>query len=868
MTLLDHALAWHLRGYVPLPLAPDGTKRPAVASWRTYQTQPPDIATILTLFGADTDGLGLLTGECSGGLEMLELEGRAVAEGALPALLDAFANHDARPLWDRIAGGYVELTPSGGLHYYYRVAGPSARNTKLARRPATAAELDAHTAAERAKLDDITDPALRARRAERIDALQPADRPQVLIETRGEGGFSVIAPSGGRSHPSGQAWTVLAGSMDTIPTLTADERDAVHAIAGTLDQMPATMAASSPEATQPAAAAPRTPTTLDAVGRPGDDYNLRGDWDVLLRNGWQQHHREGQTTYWTRPGKRPIDGASATTGHADDADRFFCFSSSTEFEQDKPYDRLGVLALLEHRGDIAAAARRLAADGWGAGPSTAPTLTLTLARPPEAPEPAGGQVIAFPVRDTITDGSTALQVSVPAEIDLARYGQTEDGVARALVTRCADVLRYCPQRGLWLIWNGSRWAWDECELHREHAKRLARQLPANDDWKRFRSRALSAAGIAGVIALARTDPQITIHLDELDAHPWELNTPGGTIDMRTGQLAPAERDALHSRTTLVTPDYDNPAPVWEQFLADTFGGEDTMIEFVQRLLGVSAVGQVVEQHLPFAFGPGANGKSTLMNVVMKILGRGRDGYSIALDAEALMVRRHSEHPAELAQLAGARMVVSSEIEDGQRFAEARVKQLTGGDAISARFMRGNPFTFTPTHTLWLVGNHQPGTTAGGPAFWRRIKLLPFNHTVPEERRDPRLEDKLMAEAPQILAWIARGAAAYHDHGLGTPEAVVTATDAYRDDQDSVGKFFTEACMKNSQARVKASELRAAYERFCRDSGDAPVSAKRFGEQLRDVHNITLVKSNGVRMYAGVMPYADEEEPDRDDWRDR
>lgn len=846
--LLAEAIAWHQAGYTPVPARADGSKAPGLTTWREWQHTQPPIGTVIDWFAhTDTDGLGLLCGATSGGLVMIEFEGRAVDEGYLDKAAQAFADHDALPTWERITTGYAERTPSGGIHLYVRVpVGRTPGNTRLARRPSTDTELAAH----------------------------PGQRVQVLIETRGQGGYTVIAPSAGRTHPTGKAWEVVAGEPRRIPGLSQDDLELALAVLSTLDQMPA--ANTTAPAVGSSAARPNPSGTVGGV-RPGDDYNQRTRWaDILTPRGWTLAWQRGRLCGWTRPGKHLRDGISATTGR-NDADNLYVFSSSTEFETEQPYDKFGALALLEHGGDIAAAAKALAEAGYGTAATPAdpdPVRIEDLIDPTPASIPAASNVLQFPPAavQPATSGTAALQVTQPVatvtDLTLARYGQTEDGVARALVDLFADVLRYCPQRGLWLTWNGARWEWDEREHHREHAKRLARTLPDNDLWRRFRTRALSASGVAGIINLARTDPKVTIHLDDLDAHPWQLNTPGGIIDMRTGTLTPADRHALHSRTTTATPDYNSAAPVWERFLADTFGGDVAMIGFVQRLLGLSAVGQVVEQQLPFAFGPGANGKSTLMNVVMKILGRGRDGYSIALDAEALMVRRHSEHPAELAQLAGARMVISSEIEDGQRFAEARVKQLTGGDAISARFMRGNPFTFTPTHTLWLVGNHKPGTTAGGPAFWRRIKLIPFDHTVPEERRDPHLEDKLAAEAPQILAWIARGAAAYAAHGLGTPDAVTAATAAYRDDQDSVAKFIGEACMKTREGRVKVAELRAAYERFCRDSGDAPVSPKRFGEQLRDSHGITLGRDKASRYYAGVMLYATDDEPERTDWRDR
>src|SRR5690606_6945349 len=223
------------------------------------------------------------------------------------------------------------------------------------------------------------------------------------------------------------------------------------------------------------------------------------------------------------------------------------------------------------------------------------------------------------------------------------------------------------------------------------------------------------------------------------------------------------------------------------------GGNAELIAYVQRLVGISVIGTVLEQILPFAHGAGANGKSTLTEAAMHALGRGEAGYAISAPSEMLMVRKHSEHPAELAQLAGARLVICSELDDGQRFAEARIKQLTGRDSINARFMRGNPFTFTPSHTIWLLGNHRPDTGAGGDAFWRRVKLLNFEHVVPEPERDPTLGEKLEAEAPAVLAWIARGAADYLRSGLRTPSAVQTATADYAHDQDTVSRFVEEDC---------------------------------------------------------------------------
>lgn len=477
-----------------------------------------------------------------------------------------------------------------------------------------------------------------------------------------------------------------------------------------------------------------------------------------------------------------------------------------------------------------------------------------------------------PARPTGTDGPTP----EPARTDArpmslsqvgAHYGPTEDGTARAVVHLFADRLRYCPERGLWLTWTGSRWEWDGLERHREMIRGIARELPAGEGWASYKRRALSAAGVSGIARMAQSDSAITVHLQELDARPYELNTPGGIIDLKTGMLRPADPTALHTRSTSVVPDFTEPDSLFTGFLDKTFGGDLALIGYVQRVLGLSAIGTVLEQILAFAHGPGANGKSTLYEAAMHALGRGDGGYAISAPSEMLMVRKHSEHPAEIAQLAGARLVVCSELDDGQRFAEARIKQLTGRDSINARFMRRDPFTFVPSHTFNLLGNHKPAAATGGPAFWRRVQLIPFDHVVPEGERDARLGEKLEERAAAVLAWIALGARDYLANGLGTPEAVRAATAAYAADQDSVGRFVEEAlCLDGAKVgRTRTSDVRTAYEAWCSGSGDDPVSARRLTQELRDRFGIESVQSNGKRYYVGVQLVPDEDQDDKNEW---
>jgi putative DNA primase/helicase len=749
---------------------------------------------------------------------MLELEGRAVAEGLGQALIELLEAGGLNGLWDRLtSGGYWERTPSGGVHVLYRVDGiPVERNLKLARRPSTEEEL----------LHD------------------PADKVKTLAETRGEGGYTIVAPSHSTVHETRRPWVALSDSTPArIPTISADERQALLNTVRTLDQMPPPSAPPAPRRAAPANGAGVTP---------GDDFERRTDWnDILVPAGWSLVHAAGHTRYWRRPGKQT--GISATTGRADDRDRLFVFSSSTELESETPLTKFHVMTVLRHGGDHAAAARALRKAGYGdADPTPGDS-------PPSGAE--GSRKAASPARTAPDSPMRVTREPIPAA---AAWGPTEDGLARALVAHHGHELRYCPQRGQWLLWRGHRWVWDDAEQHREFVRALARQLPTAGGWRRFRGQALSAGGVSGVVRLARSDPAVTVPFAALDARPYELNTPAGVVNMRTGKVAAADPALLHTRSTVAAPDFDRRSPVFDDFLHDTFGDDADLAAYVQRLIGVSAIGSVLEQLLPFAVGPGANGKSTLLEAAMHALGRGDDGYARAGSSEMLMVRKHTEHPAELAQLSGARLVVCAELDDGQRFAEARVKQLTGRDSLSARFMRRDWFTFEPSHTLWLLGNHLPVAKAGGPAFWRRLRVLPFTRVVPPERQDKELGERLARDAPVVLAWIINGAAAYHEGGLREPASVSSATAAYARDQDTIGRFVEEQCRLapgSAHVRTAVGVLRESYEQWCEQLGERPASAKRLTQDLQTRFGVMDARgSKGQRFYTGIAVQDGEEDP--------
>lgn len=827
MSLLDSALRLHDNNLAVLPVHADGTKSPA-KSWKDYQTQPPTTDELRRWFGANTyDGLGVITGAVSGNLEMFEVEGRA---GHIVApLAKLLTDNGFGDLWGRLCVGYLEQSPSGGLHWLYRVDGPARGNTKIARRPSTPNELTEHQTVEREKAHANLDGDILGKRLTKIDALTCEKVPQVLIETRGEGGFTVTAPSAGRTHATGLAWRALAGSIEALPLISVDERDALYAIANMLDEMPAV-----DDATP---APPRSADSASQGVRPGDDFNARGTWaDILTPHGWERAKHFGANCYgWVRPGKTARDGISATTGR-NDGDNLYVFSTSTEFEAEKAYSKFAAYALLEHGGDYAAAARQLRTDGYGKPLEESRGSVLNLISNTTPP--------TTPATVTITHEPTT-------------YTLTDDGNALRLIDTHGGMTRYCPESGAWLTWNGHRWSWDTAGRVHEFARGIARDLPAIEKVEiQHRQRSLSNQGLKGMVNVAKTDHRTVVHPNQLDGRPYELNTPGGVINLHTGELRAPDPTALHTRSTAVTPNFDAPAPRWELFLADTFAGDPALTTYIQRLLGLSLIGTHLEQILPFGWGSGANGKSTLLNVTQGVIGIGIDGYSIPAPAELLLASHNRSHPTELARLSGARLVVASELEDGERFAESRIKMLTGGENIAARFMGKDFFSFVPTHTIWLLANEQPAVRAGGPAFWRRLRLLPFVHVVPPTERIAGLDHQLIdTEGPAILAWIITGAVDYLASGLAEPASVRVATNAYEKDQDTVARFVEDCCERGPAAsqvmRVKVAELRNGYETWCRVEGEDPVSAKALTTALRARFDVISERSGSARFYGGI-----------------
>ncbi len=381
--------------------------------------------------------------------------------------------------------------------------------------------------------------------------------------------------------------------------------------------------------------------------------------------------------------------------------------------------------------------------------------------------------------------------------------------AMQLVAEYGHTIHFVPEISKWVHWNGVLWHFDpDTGPIDTAAGQIAIGLPqSTNEEQKHRKQSLSARGITAMVRLARSDPMMRVSRDRLDASGWQLNTPNGIVDLRTGEIGDHRPEAWHTRITRVGYDPRGDCPLWKTFLDTTFEGDKELISYVQGLFGYAAIGEVLSHILSFFWGAGNNGKSVLLEVVCGILG----DYAITAPANFLLAGR-DRHETEIARLSGARLVVCSEINQGTQFDEAKVKLLTGGDTLTGRFMYGNFFDFRPSHTLFLVGNHQPTVGAGGHAFWRRVRLVPFTHQVPEGDRVEGLADRLIeAEGPAILGWIVDGARMAAAGQLITPRRVLAATEEYQESEDRIKQFLDDCTARGT--REDRELVGAVYQRY-------------------------------------------------------
>ncbi|MDE1915011.1 MAG: hypothetical protein KGJ57_05000 [Sphingomonadales bacterium] len=418
-------------------------------------------------------------------------------------------------------------------------------------------------------------------------------------------------------------------------------------------------------------------------------------------------------------------------------------------------------------------------------------------------------------------------------------GPTEESLAREFVMAHTSRWRFDHTAHRWFGWDGQRWARDECRLV---GYLIAEHLRAAGEATRSPGIA-STKTARGVETFARENPELAVTHECWNNDPWLLGTPAGTVDLRTGQLTPADPQAHITKLTAVAPGEGTPA-LWLRFLTEATGGDQDMVAFLRRWCGYCLTGSTREHAFAFVHGPGGNGKSVFLNTLAGIMA----DYATTAAMETFADSRNDRHSTELAMLQGARLVTASETEQGRGWAEAKVKAITGGDPVTARFMRQDNFTFTPQFKLTIAGNHAPSLRNVDDAMRRRLNILPF--TVKPQNPDRDLEAKLKAEWPQILAWMIGGCLEWQANGLQRPAKVAGATEEYFADQDLFGQWLDERCERGPTLWERPEPLFRSWCAYAHEAGEDAGTSKDFKATL-EKRGIIAKRANGMRSFRTV-----------------
>jgi P4 family phage/plasmid primase-like protien len=442
---------------------------------------------------------------------------------------------------------------------------------------------------------------------------------------------------------------------------------------------------------------------------------------------------------------------------------------------------------------------------------------------------------------------------------------SHDGLALEMGAQWTDA-RHVALWARWLFWTGPRWEADERLLHmtrtrdflRDKANELVwwakRQVEAGKakevviEAARATGKSLrSAPTVANVVGLARSNPGQAATVEQWDRDPWLLGTPGGTVDLRTGELQPARPETYITKLTRVTPaPPGTPAPLWQAFLERVFRHDPALVPYMQRVAGYALTGLITEHALIFCWGQGGNGKGVFFNTLAYALA----DYAAVAAPDLLLVTTGDRHPTDMAMLRGARLVIASEVAPGRAWDEPKLKSLTGGDPITARFMRQDFFTFQPQFTLLVAGNHKPGFRSVNEAVRRRVQLVPFLQNIPREERDPNLPEKLKAEAPAILRWAIDGCLAWQKQGLDPPPSVREASDSYLEGEDALGQWLDERCDIGGTVVTPFDTLFQDWQAWCTANGGPGWGGKTFSKAL-DERGFHRGKSNNIRGFRGI-----------------
>ncbi len=464
----------------------------------------------------------------------------------------------------------------------------------------------------------------------------------------------------------------------------------------------------------------------------------------------------------------------------------------------------------------------------------------------------------------------------------AAFETTDVANADRIVREFRDDLRWVNGLGF-LGFTGTHWERSENRalrvgrqlgriIQQEAAELLKRAAKEQDDAKhqdlkdraagllKWGARSETERQVRSALTLARSFVEVPI--EALDSDPWLLNVRNGTLDLRTGALRPHSRGDHITRLADVAYDPDARSELWDAFIERVIPDPEIR-GFLQRAFGYALTGSTIEDVFFILWGSGSNGKSTLLEAIRRALG----DYAMHTPAETLLAGRDTAIPNDVARLRGARFVSSVETGEGRRLNENKIKSMTGGDRIAARYMRQEWFEFDPTFKLFLATNYRPQVRGNDHAMWRRIRLIPFTETITDDEIDLDLQDKLRAEAPAILAWLVQGCMAWQAEGLNASTSVLAATNSYRREEDLLGQFLEAECDVSDRDALEAVRRGEAgaqtlpwvsskvlYDAYCNwmeGEGERPLSKKALGMRLGLAGLMDERGTGGARGWRGI-----------------
>lgn len=441
-----------------------------------------------------------------------------------------------------------------------------------------------------------------------------------------------------------------------------------------------------------------------------------------------------------------------------------------------------------------------------------------------------------------------------SELEDLPLNNTDTGNATRFIHLHGDVVRYVAKWKKWLVWDGTRWKVDDSGKLYRLAKdvprliyREASKVKEEAKRKEHAKWGLSTENVSRLNNLvALCEHELPVDPDQLDSDNYLIGCKNGVLDLRTFELYPHSPDRLITKQVSVNYNPKAKCPMWRDFLDTITAGNKVLQLFLRRAIGYSLTGCTDEQVLFFMYGTGANGKSTFINTIKLLLG----DYAKQTPTETLMKKDNRSINNDVAALKGSRLIAAIETDEGQRLAESFIKQITGGDVVAARFLYGEFFEFVPAFKVWLAGNHKPAIRGSDHGIWRRIRLIPFTVTIPDDKKDKDLPEKLKSELEGIFEWAVQGCYDWQTQGLDAPKEVLMATEEYRSEMDIIANFLSECCVIEPTAHTTNTGLYSHYKAWCAEAGENASSQRKFTQRLTE-RGFVQERITTARLWKGI-----------------